>query len=119
MGLSLVMDVAKKGGPYVAIAVLVGLLYMEHLKILACDAERASLSLANKQFQAMVSDQNKKIMVYHDTTEKIKARMQVLQARIDTQDRKTHTKILRIVENAPKGTCEQAIQWAVKESNGL
>ena len=119
MGAGLVIDIVKKGGPYLAIAVLVGLLYMDHLKLVACQSQNDALTMSNRLYKGLTEKQNKDIARSRADEADVRKKMADLSSRFTRQDTHVRIRIQRILKTAPDTTCEKAVQWAVKQSRSL
>ena len=119
MGAGLVLDILKKGGPYLVIGVLGIFLYIDHLKLSSCRAQDVALTLSNQEYKSLVAKQNQEIARRASDETDIRKKMATLQSRFIEQDAHVRTRVQHILKTAPHTTCEKAIQWAIKQSRSL
>ncbi|MBW8068259.1 MAG: hypothetical protein GJU73_12580 [Ferrovum sp.] len=96
-----------KFGPWIAIALLLGLLSIDHYRLLACESQRHAADAANKSFEldnaiaAQKALKEHKDLLYEIRTE------QLLQGVINSQSLKMDKSIRIQLSHPPKGDCHQ------------
>jgi len=115
----LALQLLKKFGPYLGIAILCGLLYIEHLKLQTADAEIATLTSANHQFVLDNKAQNNSIKKAHADFEILQKQAEDLQAKINSESRHVSVQTKHILAHPPNGTCNQLMGWMAQKLGGL
>jgi len=115
----LALQLLKKFGPYLGIAILCGLLYIEHLKLQTADAEIATLTSANHQYELYTKAQDASIQKAHADLEILQRQAEVLQARIDSDSRRVAIHTKKILAHPPKGNCDHLMGWMAQKLSGL
>lgn len=117
---SLIFDIAKKGGPYVAIVVIGIYAYILHLKLATCDIQLSNATQANHAYEEKTKKQDKSITKAHDKEVKSTALMKTLQEKINAQTKKSNEKLKGFITDAPKNLdCIAGVQWTIRQSRGL
>ena len=96
-----------KAGPYIAIVLLLGLLALDHYRLIACDSQRQAADAANKSFELDNGLASRAALKEHKALEREIRSEQLLQGVIDQQSR-TMDKSIRIqLAHPPTGNCDQ------------
>lgn len=96
-----------KAGPYIAIALLLGLLSIDHYRLLACESQRHAADAANKSFELDNAIAGQKALKEHKALEREIRSERLLQGVIDQQSR-TMDKSIRIqLAHPPVGNRDQ------------
>ena len=96
-----------KAGPYIAIVLLLGLLALDHYRLIACDSQRQAADAANHQFQADTKEANRAIAKAHSDLLAQESFQKALQARIDKESTHQTVEIKKRLAHPPTGNCDQ------------
>jgi|GEM_PF-5847451 len=115
----LALQLLKKFGPYLGIAVLCALLYIEHLKLQTADAEIATLTSANHQYELDTKAQDASITKAHADLEILQKQAEDLQAKINSESRHVSVQTKHILAHPPNGNCDHLMGWMAQKLGGL
>jgi hypothetical protein len=104
-----------KFGPWIAIAVLLGLLSIDHYRLLACESQRHAADAANKSFELDNAIAGGKAQKEHKDLEREIRSEQMLQLVINSQSLKMDKSIRIQLAHPPKGNCDELMGDLAKQ----
>jgi len=96
-----------KAGPYIAIVLLLGLLALDHYRLIACDSQRQAADVANHQFKTDTKEANHALSKAHADLVSQEKFEEDLQKRINAQSSKMAVTIKHQLAHPPSGNCVQ------------